>query len=239
MAETCFSASSNEGVRVLIDSRDSRSEAICQLQGIEAVRLDLNIARESSDIESHGYVEAEPSPLRLWGPGAACIVGAAILIGATSGKQPVTTTYPWPESLKELQLIEAAGPRAVRLVRTPLHDQVSPNWRVSNALLVQGNPEDGSYGPFQLHLTITNLSSNTYYVSPFDFTATDSANHEIPLDPIRTLKIENGLAGHWIEPGSSWSGWLVGTRSSSRIVSFGFHPDRATRIVSAEANAAR
>ncbi|HEY5956808.1 MAG TPA: hypothetical protein VIV60_09660, partial [Polyangiaceae bacterium] len=234
-AATISDKGPSEKISVLVDPMDNRAEAIHQLHGVDTVSMELrNPAGKDSEHDDAASGNLEAPWYRAWGPGLACVAGAAALLGLTAGKVPNSGSFPWPAALTDLQVLDATGPRTIRLIRATLAPQTTPNWGVSDVYVVQGNPDDGVFGQFQVHVNVTNLGENSYYLSPFDFKALDSSKCELELDPIRTLKLERGLSGRWIGPKENWSGWLVGSRQAARIVGLSFHPDRATRIVLTE-----
>jgi hypothetical protein len=110
-------------------------------------------------------------------------------------------------------------------------DQSAGGWTLSGAKITQGNPTDGPLGVCQVHLSITNSTDHTYYVSAFDFSAIDAKGHKLAIDPTRMLRLAQGIAGKWLACGETWSGWLIFPRGEAPITGLLFEPDRFTHIM--------
>ena len=144
--------------------------------------------------------------------------------------------YTWPENLEEVQVVDNTGSKKIRLLRSTLPAQSAGGWALSEGKIVQGNPADGPLVPCEIHLSITNSTGHTYYVSAFDFTPVDAKGQRITIDPMRMLHMTEGLAGRWMGPGETWSGWLLFLRRDALVTGIVFEPDRFTHIVLSATN---
>ena len=170
--------------------------------------------------------------LRTWGPALGCFIAAFVLLQFTGGKANAGPSYStWPDNLQELQLVDSAGSRKVQLLRATFPAESAGGWTLSEGRIVQGNPDDGPLSPCEIHLDITNTTSHTYYVSAFDFYALDAKGQRIAIDPMRMRRMAAGLAGRWMSPGETWSGWLLFPRRDAAVTQLVFEPDRFTHIV--------
>ena len=221
-----------EDVVIAIDEGDSRGKAIEGQSGVTVRR----IAMHQSETESPGsldpvyFMERLVVWLRLWGPGGTCLLGALVVLGFSGGKALPNPVFPWPESLGQLQIVDRNGPRTVNIVRQLLTPTETAFWRISDAVVVQGNPRDGAYSFCQIRLTLTNRSNRTTYVSVYDFTAIDTAGRKWEIDPTRALRVDKGITGRWLNPGESWTGWLIVARGEKAITGLLFEPDPSTSI---------
>jgi hypothetical protein len=169
--------------------------------------------------------------LRTWGPAFGCFVAAFALLQLSGGKTGAGPAYfTWPENLQEVQVVDNLGSRKIRLMRIPLPEGTGGGWTIRDGMIVQGNPEDGTLVPCQVHVTVANDTGRTFYVSAFDFTLVDSNGQKFNVDPSRMLQMENGIAGRWLRSGEAWSGWLVFPRRDAAIIELLFAPDRFTHI---------
>ena len=201
----------------------------------EQVTMDRRNAEEPQGTNSGQGLR---SWLHSWGPGLGCLLAAIALLCGTGNKgTPEPAYFPMPDDLTEVQVVEANKASKIHILRSILPSERSSEWELTNGLIVQGEPRDGYYAPFQLRITVRNNSQHMYYVSAFDFSALDVQGRQISFDPQRALRTSQGLAGRWLSPGEACSGWLLGRRDDSPIVAINFNPDRFTRMTLTKADA--
>ncbi len=220
---------------VVYDESDLREPAILQLsdvahQKVQMVRQDTS--KITPETLAPDFVARTVAWLRTWGPGLGCFLACLALLQYTSSKGSTGPTYyVWPENLQELQIVDGTGSRKCRLLRVDLPSESAGGWTLSEGKIVQGDPADGPLASCQIHVNVTNSTSHAYYVSSYDFTPMDATGRKFTVDPTRMLLMDQGLAGRWMNPGESWSGWLVFPRRDAAITELVFEPDRFTRIV--------
>lgn len=227
-----ITAGSSNSIAVLVDPADSRSVSIEQMNGVEvrATKMARMNADDAASSDGSSTAQHLVPWFRAWGPGLAFVLGALLTMATTRGKATPAGVFPWPENLTELQIVDAKGPKAIRLQRTPLADHATARWRLSNAYVVQGDPASEFYGGCQVNVTITNRSDSSSYVSLFDFEAVDADGGTWQFDPLRIVRLRDGLTGRWLGPSETWSAWLLLVRGHSPITALRFHPDRYTQI---------
>ncbi len=230
-----LASTSDSTLTVMLDPTDVRALSIAQLGGIDVKHTPMAISQEdakgSDESDSDFSLTRSLSWGRTWGLPFACLAGAILLLNLTGHASQIQTSFPWPENLTELQIVDPSGPKTIRLTRTHLPDQATSEWALSDVLLIQGNIKDGSYALCQIHVAVRNNSKHSYFVSPYDFTAIDKSGSKLVFDPQRALRIANGLTGKWLAPGESISGWLPIIRRDAEIAGLVFWPDRDNHIV--------
>lgn len=218
-------------LRVLLNPEEPRAALISEMEGVV---VEVTTIESSHCPDGPNAEDSSPKRLaafsRSWGPVAACLVGAAILLAVPGNTRSPAPHPTWPDTLTDLQVMDANGPRTIRLIRSKLVPQSSATWSVSAARIVQGDPADGSFSPLQFHVSVTNRSSRKYYVSPLDFEAIDSNGRTLAVDVAKTLRAVNGFVGRWLGPGESCSGWIISSRMEALAEVVRFQPDRLTRL---------
>ncbi len=229
-AEWLGSDSQSAQVRVLCDPADVRAAVISQLGDVEfhAASLDKRNPDEAPIVtKSYDW----RGGMRTWGPAIGCLAAAGLLLRVTSGKVPTTFAYfPYPDAMTEFPVVDQSGSTTVHLKRTVLAIGETNNWRLTDGLVVQGNPTDGPLVLCQIRIAVTNRSATRFYVSSFDFKAVDEKGRRLRFDPLRVRRMAQGLTGRWLEAGESWVGWMPLLRQDALIVGLEFEPDRFTRI---------
>jgi hypothetical protein len=230
---TQAASSNTESVVVaLLDPADMRTALIAQMNGVEVQKASMpQCHREIPADGGQPFRRVLARWLHQWGVALGCLLSAPLLLSVVSGtRQLPPKGFVWPKDLERIQIVDPAGAREVRLIRSPLQTEKTSTWRVSDGVLVQGNPQDGFYGPFQAHVSVTNNTRHSFYVSPFDFEALDGSGRKLAIDAIRTMRITDGFEGRWLAPRESYSGWLIGNRDSTLVTGLVFEPDRSTRL---------
>jgi GGDEF domain-containing protein len=235
-----FGLSQSDGadVTVVVDGADPRAKSIEQLAGVRIVRKALCQADEDAKATSFvdGPSERLMALLRVWGPGIACWIGAILVLLVVGTKAYLPNIFPWPDSLNEVQVVDSGGSHRVKLLRRNLESRQVGGWRVANGLLIQGDPADGSYGNAQVRLSVTNLTQGGAYISLFDFTAIDQQGNRLEFDPLRVLRMSQGLTGKWLKPRESWTAWLILSRGQSPVTQIVFQPAQDARLELAVVN---
>lgn len=217
-------------VRVVCDRADVRANVISQMAEVEQLGVNLDRSDPDEPIATTRN-DSWSDWIRVWGAGVGCLLAAVVLLRISAGRAPTTHGYfPFPDSLTEIPVMDETGTRTVRLERNRLADQQAKSWRLTDALLIQGDPSTGPYAQCQVRLTVTNTSAHTFYVSAYDFTAVDDKGHRFPFAPERMLRMPQGISGRWLSPGESWTGWLITARQNAPVVAVEFEPDRYTRL---------
>ncbi len=203
----------------------------------ELERVEVSFARASA-----GAPPLEDRPRKLgdhvvawvkgWGPALGCLAAAPILLGVTSRGGEVKRSYPWPESLKALPIVDATGARTVPISRTraqPLSDGI---WSVEEALVVQVEPESQTpaQAGVQVRLTIANRTTRARHLSMFDVLAVDGEGRRLLAHPKASLSFDGALGARAIEPGAKWTGWLQFTRRGSGVRGLILQPSRESRL---------
>ena len=165
------------------------------------------------------------------GPSLGCFVATLVLLQCTGSNAPVPIGYfTWPDNLSEIQVVTSAGSRTVKLMRNTMPAQSAGGWTVSDVKIAQAGSADGQISTCQIHLTVTNSTGHTYYVSAFDFSVIDAKGRRWSLEPARMLRLDQGISGRWMNEGDRWSGWLLFPRRDAPITGVVFEPDRFTHI---------
>lgn len=232
-AAKCVESARCEGLTVSLDPADVRVSAIRQMGGLEVAlaAIPTGDSRIGSLSNSVGLVgERKFASVRQWASPFACVCGALLVLELTGKKPSTPSAFPWPNSLVEVQVVGPAGPSRVRLERTPLLGTSTSEWRVTDALMIQGDANDGRFDLCQFRVTVKNTSGRTHFISPNDFSAVDSDGRIFGFEPRRIIRLANSIAGQWVVSGETVTGWLELARNKSPIVGLVFEPDRRSRI---------
>ena len=225
-------------ITVVHDPEDLRTTSIAQMSDTDVADFTMDSEDSEGDMLSDSALSLRQrfvSAARNWGAAIGCLTAAVLLLGVTGSKSPVRPVYySWPDQLREIQIVDASGPRTVRLVRTNLGSQQAGNYALLNVSIVQGDPSDGRLEQCQIDLTIKNNSKNTLYVSVYDFAAIDASQQELAIEPERMVRSDKGITGKWMQPGEEWSGLLLVRRRNNAIKGLSFRPDRFTHLIFAE-----
>jgi hypothetical protein len=217
---------------VQIDATDMRAEAISQLNGVMVDRQPYSHPDlvACSDHRQDSFWERRADWFRSWGASLGCVASAFLILGITGGKPPPTTSFPWPDSLREVQVVDEHSSRIVPLERMTLAARSVSDWAIPESLLVQGTSKEPTFRVVQFRVNVRNTSNHTFFVGPADFTMVDISGRRLSFDELRSMRISQGLVGFWIRPGEARAGWLVGFRQDAPIVAVEFAPNRQTRV---------
>ena len=215
-------------LRVLCDPADVRANVISQMTDVKHVATAL-ARHDPNDSPIAIQSKAWQAWFRAWGAGLGCILVALLILRLPGSSASASPSYfPLPDNVTELPFIDQSGARTVHIIRTKLTDQQSSSWRVTDAIISQS--DHGPYPLSQVRLSVTNTSNHTFYVSSFDFNAVDTTGRHISFPPERMLRMAQGISGRWLDPGDTWTGWLMTSRPNAPIASIEFTPDRSTRL---------
>jgi GGDEF domain-containing protein len=235
-AETALRAASEPGTVVVAhEPNDGGTAMLDEFKDLQRVLIEVKS-------DSGVVVEEEPEGpsvgarvgrwLKGWGVALACLgaVPIVVMIGNQGGGPKLI--YPWPENLKAVPTLDAAGVRSVRVLRSEARAQSDGVWRVDEARLVQLelNANHPSVGFAQVHLTITNRSSVAQHLTIFDITAIDEYGRVLRVDPKGSLRFERALGARTLGPGERWSGWLSFIRRDALVKSLIVQPARGSRL---------
>ena len=228
-----ISTAVQDGILVVVDPADVRSVSISQISGITLVKFVMARHPLEGSLSSTKLRQEKGVffTFKRWLPAFACFVGAIAVLLISGRTSPLVGAYPWPETMKDVLVVDQRGQRSVRLVRTHLGTVRQGNWEVMKATLVQGELADGLYPSCQIYVSIRNHSSRLHYVSAYDFTAFDRAGRVFSFGPLQMLRLAGGVTGKWLSPGESMSGWIRFSRFDEPIEGIRFEPDRNTHIV--------
>lgn len=232
-ATKSLSYDKNAVLSVVSDPTDLRGETISQMPDVAHRELTMRSRDKNAGQAAASEKARLGTWLRIWGPPIGCLIAAALVIGFTgkSREALAPSQYPWPDNLTELQIVNRTGPKTVRIVRSSLPTLSSGGWTLSNGTFAQASPAEKGSPQCQMRITITNATGRTYYVSASDFEVADSNGTRWALGPVRMLRLTDGIAGRWMNPGDTWTGWLLLARRGAPITEVSFQPDRSTRIV--------
>jgi hypothetical protein len=223
----------DSAIVVVHDPADVRADIVAQMTDVDRISntMDRREPEIGTELPGSGVREQFMLWLRSWGPSVGCMVGALLWLQVTGGKVVASArTHAWPDSLTEVQVVTSSGARTVHLVRQNLVAQRSAGWS-AEGLIVQGNPTEGQFTFFEIHVTVTNQTKHPYFVSVHDFLALDAEGRSFQFNPDRMLRFEDGMTGQWLRPGESLSGWLAAHRDKSPISKLVFEPTRNSRLV--------
>lgn len=228
-------AADGKTITVVCDTGDARASAMAQLPDTKI--LELPIARDLTEadapVEHAGMARRVRTWLHEWGAAAGCfLLACAILyVGMAGSKRTdVVRAYPWPDDLAEFPVVDASGAKRVRLVRRHPPDEAHGRWQVADVKITQAAEFDPRFRMAQIHVAIKNLGTSVRFVSLFDFTALDSAGHELEFDPRFILNLAQPIDGKWLAAGETWSGWLQIPRHPEPITGIVFKPDPTSRV---------
>jgi hypothetical protein len=221
-------------ITVVHDPADVRANVIGQMTDVthEGVTMARRSGSEDAQPLHLDLAQRGVLWLRTWGPSLGCVIAALaclLLLGGKATGQP--NVFAWPDNLAEVQVVDSAGPRSVRLQRSSPAAASSGKWSLSDVRVVQGVPQDGVFAAVQVHVEVSNMTRHTFFVSSYDFEAIDEKGRHLQFDPRGMVRMIHGITGKWLDPGESWSGWLRANRLDAPIKQIVFEPDGHTRIV--------
>lgn len=223
----------DSAIVVVHDPADVRADIVAQMSDVDrmSIAMDRREPEIGTELAGTGVRAQFMLWLRSWGPAVGCMVGALLWLQVTGGRAAaLALPRAWPDNLTEVQVVTPSGARTVHLVRQMFVGQSSAGWTI-DGFIVQGNPAEGRYTFFQIHVTVTNHTKHPYFVSVDDFLALDSDSRSFQFNPDRMLQFEEGITGRWLGPGESFSGWLAAHRDNAPINRLIFEPTRNSRLV--------
>jgi hypothetical protein len=222
-------------ITVALDPADQRASLLTEIPDVRVASIGMNcVERGDAPMDDSHPVWQDRLKrwTREWGLAVACIVAVPIILLTSTREGEFGRAYPWPPNLTELPVVEANEVSQIRIVRSKLTDESMGNWRLSNGQLAQAEPGNQRMRTTQIRVDVTNISNSTRYVSTCDFVMSDANGREMPYAPRTVLRYKEALHATWLQPGQTYSGWLIGARRDALITALVFRPDRETRIVS-------
>jgi hypothetical protein len=140
--------------------------------------------------------------------------------------------FPWPESLRELTVVDGQGARAAKIERSAARPISDGTWAIEQARVAQVEPRSrrpANWAVF-VQLAIVNQSEQRQRVSMFDVSVLDAEGRLLRLDPKGTLFLKDRLDSRSLEPGERFSGWLRFLRRGTGARALIFAPSRASRL---------